>query len=101
MFEADTRHLLKVAVEDAQAAGYRFSFGAEMEFYLFKTDEHGEPTREPYDHAGYMDIAPDDRGENIRREICLTLEQMGIRRRAPTTRRAPVKTRLTFAIPIP
>ena len=79
VFEADTRHLLKVAVEDAQAAGYRFSFGAEMEFYLFKTDEHGEPTREPYDHTGYMDIAPDDRGENIRREICLTLEQMGIR----------------------
>ena len=26
-----------------------------------------------------MDIAPDDRGENIRREICLMLEQMGIR----------------------
>lgn len=32
----------------------------------------------PYDNAGYMDIAPEDKGENIRREICLTLEQMGI-----------------------
>ena len=66
------------AVSDAAAAGYEFSFGSEMEFYLFRLDENGEPTRIPYDQAGYMDIAPDDRGENVRREICLTLEQMGI-----------------------
>ena len=41
-------------------------------------DKNGNPTHEPCDNAGYMDLAPDDRGENIRREICLTLEQMGI-----------------------
>lgn len=78
-FECDTRSLLKKAMADAQRAGYSFAFGAEQEFYLFKLDADGMPTREPYDTAGYMDIAPDDRGENIRREICLTLEQMGIR----------------------
>ena len=78
-FEADARQMLRTAVEEARAAGYAFSFGAEMEFYLFKTDENGVPTTEPYDHAGYMDIAPMDKGENVRREICLTLEQMGIR----------------------
>ncbi|MBQ9228731.1 MAG: glutamine synthetase [Eubacterium sp.] len=77
-FECDTRTLLKNAVQTAEEAGYRFSFGAEQEFYLFKLDENGEPTRVPYDKAGYMDLAPDDKGENIRREICLTLEQMGI-----------------------
>lgn len=77
-FEGDTRYLLKQAIRDAQAAGYRFQFGSELEFYLFKRDERGEPTKEPYDNAGYMDIAPDDKGENIRREICITLEQMGI-----------------------
>ena len=77
-FEADTRHLLKEAEADARKAGYAFAFGSEMEFYLFKTDQDGNPTREPYDQAGYMDIAPDDKGENVRREICLTLEQMGI-----------------------
>ena len=76
--EADGRYILKQAVGDAAAAGYEFSFGSEMEFYLFRLDENGEPTRIPYDQAGYMDIAPDDKGENIRREICLTLEQMGI-----------------------
>lgn len=77
-FECDTRGILKQAVAVAAEAGYTFTFGAEMEFYLFKVDENGEPTKVPYDHAGYMDIAPDDKGENIRREICLMLEQMGI-----------------------
>lgn len=77
-FENDTRWLLKRAVEYAEQAGLSFYFGAEQEFYLFKLDESGEPTRIPYDKAGYMDTAPDDKGENIRREICLTLEQMGI-----------------------
>ena len=75
---ADTRSLLQGAIADAQAAGVQFAFGAEMEFYLFRRDENGEPTEIPYDRAGYMDIAPEDKGENVRREICLTLEQMGI-----------------------
>ena len=77
-FERDTRSILKRAVATAEAKGFRFAFGAEMEFYLFRLDEYGEPTRTPYDRAGYMDIAPDDRGETIRREICLMLERMGI-----------------------
>lgn len=78
-FECDTRALLKKAVTEATEAGFTFAFGAEQEFYLFNLDENGRPTDIPYDEAGYMDIAPEDRGENIRREICLTLEQMGIR----------------------
>lgn len=77
-FACDTRSLLKQAVADAKKAGYSFSFGAEQEFYLFTLDENGKETKTPHDNAGYMDIAPDDKGENIRREICLTLEQMGI-----------------------
>lgn len=77
-FECDTRSLLKKAVADAAKCGYHFDFGAEQEFYLFTLDENGKPTKIPYDDASYMDVAPDDRGENIRREICLTLEQMGI-----------------------
>lgn len=95
-FEADTRRLLKDAAAAAEKAGYSFSFGAEMEFYLFKTDENGEPTREPYDHAGYMDIAPDDRGENVRREICLTLEQMGIRPESSHHEEGPGQNEIDF-----
>ena len=77
-FECDTRSLLIKAISDAEKEGYAFSFGTEEEFYLFTLDENGESTKIPFDHASYMDIAPDDRGENVRREICLTLEQMGI-----------------------
>lgn len=77
-FECDSRTILKNAVAEAEKRGYYFRFGSEMEFYLFRLDENGIPTQEPYDKAGYMDIAPADKGENIRREICLTLEQMGI-----------------------
>ena len=73
--EADARSLLKTAVQDAERQGLHFAFGAEMEFYLFRQGENGEATTIPYDNAGYMDIAPEDKGENIRREICLTLSQ--------------------------
>jgi len=95
-FEADTRRILKRAVADAAEMGYRFSFGAEMEFYLFKLDEDGEPTRIPYDSAGYMDIAPEDRGENVRREICLTLEQMGIRPESSHHESGPGQNEIDF-----
>ena len=78
IFECDTRQILKKAIDTAKSKGYNFQFGSEMEFYLFNRDELGNPTKIPYDQASYMDIAPDDKGENIRREICLTLEQMGI-----------------------
>lgn len=78
VFEADTRGILKRAVKEASNKGLCFNFGPEMEFYLFKSDESGLPSYIPYDNAGYMDIAPGDKGENIRREICLTLEKMGI-----------------------
>ena len=95
-FEADCRHILRRAVRDAEAAGCTFAFGSELEFYLFRLDENGEPTRIPYDRAGYMDIAPEDRGENIRREICLTLEQMGIRPESSHHEEGPSQNEIDF-----
>jgi glutamine synthetase len=95
-FECDSRGLLIDAVNRAMDMGYSFSFGAEQEFYLFKLDEDGEPTKEPYDNAGYMDIAPEDRGENIRREICLTLEQMGIRPECSHHEEGPGQNEIDF-----
>ncbi|MBQ2887771.1 MAG: glutamine synthetase [Firmicutes bacterium] len=93
---SDTRTLLKQAMQHAAAAGYNFAFGAEQEFYLFKLNEEGEPTKEPYDKAGYMDIAPEDKGENIRREICLTLEQMGIRPESSHHEEGPGQNEIDF-----
>lgn len=95
-FECDTRSLLKKAVEEAGKAGFRFDFGAEQEFYLFNMDENGKATNIPYDEAGYMDIAPDDRGENIRREICLTLEQMGIQPESSHHEEGPGQNEIDF-----
>ena len=95
-FECDTRSLLKKAMDDAKKAGYSFAFGAEQEFYLFELDEKNKPTTIPYDEAGYMDIAPEDRGENIRREICLTLEQMGIRPESSHHEEGPGQNEIDF-----
>ena len=95
-FECDCRQLLKDAVARAKERGLEFLFGAEQEFYLFKLDERGEPTREPYDRASYMDAAPEDKGEAIRREICLTLEQMGIRPESAHHEEGPGQNEIDF-----
>ena len=95
-FECDSRSILKQAVQDAEKAGFQFFFGAEQEFYLFNLDDNGNPTKEPYDNAGYMDIAPDDKGENIRREVCLTLEQMGIRPESSHHEEGPGQNEIDF-----
>lgn len=78
VFERDPRAVLIKTVEKLKKAGYSPQIGLECEFYLFKTNEMGEPSFELFDHGGYFDIAPLDKGENVRREICLTLEEMGI-----------------------
>ena len=96
IFECDTRSILKKAIQDAEQAGYQFFFGAEQEFYLFNLDENGEPTKIPYDNASYMDIAPEDKGENIRREVCLTLEQMGIQPESSHHEEGPGQNEIDF-----
>ncbi|MDO4516319.1 MAG: glutamine synthetase family protein [Bacillota bacterium] len=93
---SDPRGILKNAIHAAAAEGITFDFGAEMEFYLFKTDENGEPTQQPYDKAGYMDIAPDDKGENVRREICLTLEALGIQPESSHHEEGPGQNEIDF-----
>ncbi|MBR4752507.1 MAG: glutamine synthetase [Thermoguttaceae bacterium] len=95
-FEADSRYLLKKAVDDARKQGCRFYFGSEQEFYLFELDERGKPTKIPYDDAGYMDVYPADKGENVRREICLTLEQMGFRPESSHHEQGPGQNEVDF-----
>lgn len=76
-FMGDPRNILKKTMEDAEAMGYTFNVGNECEFFLFHTDEDGRPTTVTNDEAGYFDLDPVDLGTNARREICLTLEDMG------------------------
>ncbi len=95
-FEGDTRHILRDAEEKLRGAGYTCKIGAECEFYLFETDERGVPTKIPHDRAGYCDIAPADKGENVRREICLTLEEMGIRPESSHHEQGPGQHEIDF-----
>lgn len=77
-FEGDGRYFLKQAMKKTLGKGWCFRFGTSSEFMLFRNDESGMPTKIPHDYAGYCDTAPDDKGENFRRDVCFTLEQMGI-----------------------
>lgn len=74
----DSRKILRDAMEYAREHRIYVNFGMENDFYLFRTDEQGAPTDQPFDGAGYMAAAPEDKGEDVRRDICLTLEEMGI-----------------------
>ena len=77
-FEGNCRGYLQSVIKRARAMGLVCNVGCECEFYLFETDEHGSPTRIPLDIGGYFDIPPLDKGENIRREICFAIEEMGL-----------------------
>ena len=92
----DTRQVLKKALEKAEKAGIEFRFGTETEFYLFVNDEEGNPTDKPYDNAGYMDIAPLDKCENVRREITLTIEKMGLIPERSHHERGPGQNEIDF-----
>ena len=95
-FLCDTRQLLKKEVLRAAEKGIEFRFGTESEFYLFLTDDEGNPTKTPYDRAGYMDIAPLDRCENVRREISLTIEKMGLIPERSHHERGPGQNEIDF-----
>lgn len=77
-FELSGRQILKEAIEFADKKGASIFLRTEFEFYLFKLDQEGDATEIPYDNAGYMDVAPLDKGADIRRAICLTLSEMHI-----------------------
>jgi len=75
-FEGDCRGVLKRAMERAHDMGYTVNIGPELEFFLFDLDDNGQPTNHSEDKAGYFDIGPADYGENARRDMVLTLEDM-------------------------
>lgn len=95
-FELDSRLILENAVKYAKDNGLSIYFGTEFEFYLFKADENGNPTDIPFDNAGYFDVAPEDKGENVRREICLTLLEMGMKPECSHHEEGPGQNEIDF-----
>ncbi len=76
-FEGCPRNTLKRAIAKASKKGYTMKVGPECEFFMFYTDEQGNPTLKTHDRASYFDLSPADLGENARRSMVLTLEEMG------------------------
>ena len=76
-FNGSPRQVLKNVLAEAAEMGYTFNVGPECEFFLFRKDDNGKPTLHTFDSAGYFDMGPVDPGEDVRRDIVLTLEQMG------------------------
>lgn len=74
----------------------KIEFKIEMDFYLFLRDENQNPTKTPYDKAGYLDIAPADKCENIRREIMLAMEVMGLSPESSCHSFGPGQNRISF-----
>ncbi len=93
---ADSRLILKNVLQDFESRGLRCKIGTDCEFYLFKNDENGEPTYNTLDFGGYCDIAPLDKGENIRREICLNLEEMGLQPMVSHHEKGPGQNEIDF-----
>ncbi|WP_276351437.1 type I glutamate--ammonia ligase [Cohnella caldifontis] len=96
-FAGDPRGILKRALQEAEEMGFTaMNVGPEPEFFLFKTDEKGNPTTELNDQGGYFDLAPTDLGENCRRDIVLTLEEMGFEIEASHHEVAPGQHEIDF-----
>lgn len=95
-FEGDPRYILKSAIKEAEKEGYNFEVGPECEFFLFHTDENALPTTITHEQAGYFDLGPVDFGENARRDMVLTLEDMGFIIEASHHEVAPAQHEIDF-----
>ena len=95
-FEGDPRWILKKTIKEANEMGYRFDVGPECEFFLFHTDDNGLPTTLSHEKAGYFDLGPNDLGENIRRDMVLTLEDMRFEIEASHHEVAPAQHEIDF-----
>ncbi|WP_406676167.1 type I glutamate--ammonia ligase [Moorella sp. ACPs] len=95
-FAGCPRCTLKKVIAEAAAMGYTMNVGPEAEFFLFHTDASGRPTLETHDRAGYFDLTPVDLGEDARRDMVLTLEQMGFEIEASHHEVAPGQHEIDF-----
>ena len=95
-FEGDPRYVLRRVLKEAEDMGYSFDVGPECEFFLFHTDDNGMPTTISHEKASYFDISPLDLGENARRDMVLTLEDMGFEIEASHHEVAPAQHEIDF-----
>lgn len=95
-FEADSRHILEKTLLGAKEFGYRFQAGPECEFFLFDLAQDGNATTKTKERGSFFDIGPVDSGENARREMVMTLEEMGFEVEASYHANAPAQHEIDF-----
>lgn len=95
-YMGDPRYVLKRTLAEAAEMGLTLRVGAECEFFLFHLDENGMPTTLSHENAGYFDVGPVDFGENARRDMVLTLEDMGFVVEASHHDVAPAQHEISF-----
>lgn len=95
-FIGDPRSNLKRIVKEAADMGFVMNAGPECEFFLFTVDDQGHPVVATQDEAGYFDLAPVDLGEDARRDMVCTLEDMGFEIEASHHEVAPGQHEIDF-----
>jgi glutamine synthetase len=74
-YEGDPRQVLRRALARAEEMGFdAFNVGPELEFFLFRDDDGTDPL----DRGGYFDLTTLDAGSDVRRDIVLALDRLGI-----------------------
>ena len=95
-YQNSPRYILENVAGKAQEEGYTCYIDPECEFFLFHTDDNGNPTTVTHEQAGYLDISPLDLGENARRDMVLTLEDMGMEVESSHHEAAPAQHEIDF-----
>ena len=95
-FELDPRYILKKVIKEAEEMGYTLKASPECEFFLFHTDEDGIPTTITHEQGSSFDVGPLDLGENARRDMVLTLEDMGFNVETSHHELAPAQREIDF-----
>lgn len=95
-YPGDPRQVLKRVLDGTAEMGYTMNVGPECEFFLFHTDEDGMPTTLTHEQGGYFDVGPLDFGENARRDMVLTLEEMGFVIESSHHESAPAQHEIDF-----
>ena len=95
-YKNSPRYILENTATKAEAEGYTCFIDPECEFFLFHTDDDGKPTTVTHEKAGYLDISPLDLGENARRDMVLTLEDMGMEVESSHHEAAPAQHEIDF-----
>lgn len=90
------RCALKRVIAQASRLGYVMNAGPEAEFFMFHCDSEGKPSLKTHDQGSYFDLAPMDKGKDARREIVISLQDIGLEVEASHHEVAPAQHEISL-----